>query len=331
MAFLSDGTMFFDLRSGPIKVRLPDGTVKQIVVPSDVRSTGGEGGMLGIAVDPDLASNPASVTNRYLYACYSTLTDTRVVRFQVNSTFDGVDATVPIITGIPHNEAAGGRHSGCRPRFRPGTSDLFVGTGDAAIGTNPQDTTSLGGKVLRVDRNGAGIAGNPFFGPTAGDDRIYTYGQRNVQGVAFRTADSEQPFSAEHGTGCDDEVNKLTPGANFGWDPVPGYDESRPMTDFAKFPTAVAPVWKSGCPTLAPSGMTFLAGPQWKSWDGAAAVGMLKTMKLVIMFMNGAGTVTSTFDGFTPGVRLRSPVQSPSDGNLYIGTDSGEVWKITPS
>ena len=100
--------------------------------------------------------------------------------------------------------------------------------------------TSLGGKVLRVDTNGNGVPGNA---PAPFDPRIYTYGHRNVQGIAF--SPGGKAYSIEHGTGRDDEVNRLVAGANYGWDPRPlsgpsFYDESRPMTDTARHPGARA-------------------------------------------------------------------------------------------
>ena len=118
------------------------------------------------------------------------------------------------------------RHSGCRPRFGPDRR-LWIGTGDAASRTVPQEPD-----VAR--RQGA--AGRP---PTAAacratppapfDPRIYTYGHRNVQGIAF--SPGGKAYSIEHGTGRDDEVNRLFAGTNYGWDPRPlsgplFYDES---------------------------------------------------------------------------------------------------------
>jgi glucose/arabinose dehydrogenase len=324
LAFLGDGTMFFTVRAGPVKVRLPDQVVRTLGTPADVR-TGSEGGMMGLALDPDFS------TNRYLYTCYSATNgtpDNRVVRWTVNAALDGFDASTPIVTGIPYST---GRHSGCRVRFKPGTSELWIGTGDAAIGTTPQDVGSLGGKVLRVDRNGTAWPGNPGLG---GDARVYTYGHRNVQGLGFRPG-TNQPFSAEHGPGCDDEVNQLVSGGNYGWDPVPGYNEAVPMTDLVAFPAAVVAAWRSGCPTVAPSGMAFLSGAQWEGWDGAIVLALLKWdqtvgQRLRVLFVDAGGNVTSTTDALEVGVRLRSPVQGP-DGNLYIGTDAGEIWKVVPS
>ena len=101
-----------------------------------------------------------------------------------------------------------------------------MGTGDAAQGSNPQDDSSLGGKVLRIDRDGAPALGNP------GGYRWFSKGHRNVQGIAFRSSD-DLGVSAEHGPSVDDEINLLVAG-NFGWDPVPGYTESVPMTDLGE-------------------------------------------------------------------------------------------------
>ncbi|MGZ8761860.1 MAG: PQQ-dependent sugar dehydrogenase [Acidimicrobiia bacterium] len=324
VGFLPDGTMFVTERPGRLKVRLPNGTVNLVAAPGDVR-LGSEGGMLGLAVDPLFA------TNRFVYTCLSSnlgAPDNRIVRWTVDPTFTGTTARADIVTGLPYST---GRHSGCRPRFGPDDA-LWIGTGDAAVGTNPQSPTSLGGKVLRVDRNGAAAVGNPDLG-AGSDRRIYTFGHRNLQGLAFRPG-TGAAYSVEHGTGRDDEVNLLVAGGNYGWDPVPGYDEGRPMTDFAKFPTARGAAWSSGYPTIAPSGAAFLTGAQWKGWDGALAVAVLKNTELRVMFLDGPGrTVTSAVVPvqLDLGVRLRSAVQGP-DGSLYLATDetAGAVWKVTP-
>ncbi len=326
VGFLPDGTMFVTERPGRLKVRMPNGTVNTIAAPSDI-AVGGEGGMLGLAVDPQFA------TNRSVYTCMSSTIggpDNRVVRWTVNPTFTGTTARMDIVTGLSY--ANGGRHSGCRPRFGPDDA-LWIGTGDSAVGTNPQSLTSLGGKVLRVDRNGAAAPGNTGL-PGGADPRVHDYGHRNMQGIAFRPG-TGAAYGVEHGTGRDDEVNLLVAGGNYGWDPVPGYDESRPMTDFAKFPTAKGAVWSSGDPTIAPSGATFLTGSQWRGWNGALAMAVLKNTELRLLFLDGPGTTVTAWavpPQLDLGVRLRSAVQGP-DGNLYLATDAtaGAVWKVTPS
>jgi glucose/arabinose dehydrogenase len=205
-----------------------------------------------------------------------------------------------------------------------------VGTGDAAIGTVPQDPTSLGGKILRVNRRGAGVAGNPGG---ALDPRIYSYGHRNVQGLAFRSG-TGRPFSVEHGPDRDDEVNRPEAGRNYGWDPVPGYNEAVPMTDLARFPDAVPAVWSSGRPTIAPSGATFLAGARWGAWDGAFVMTALKGEQLrVISFARSRGRILAEETALTDRGRLRTPVQGP-DGDLYVTTDigggGGSVLRVSP-
>lgn len=326
LAFLDDGTMFFTQRIGRLSVRETNGTVREIVRLDDV-VTGSEGGLMGIAVDPNFAAN------RYIYMALSSnfggATDNRVVRWTMNSDYTAIENRTDIVPGMSYST---GRHSGGRLRFGP-DGYLWIGAGDAGVGVNPQSTTALGGKVLRVDRDG-----NPAPGNAGGafDPRIYTYGHRNVQGLMFRPG-TGQPFSVEHGTYRDDELNRLIAGANYGYDPVPGgYNEAVPMTDLTKFPSAIPAVWTSGDSTIAPSGGTFLSGAQWKDWDGAAVVCVQKDRHLMVMQLNTAGTTTTSIEQvFTSdNFRLRSAVQGP-DGNLYISTDNSggndQIWRVVPS
>lgn len=283
----------------------------------------GEGGVMGLAVDP----NFASPTSRFIYVCYSTASDNRVVRFTVPDppvANNSLTAPSILVSGIPR----AGSHNGCRVRFASDGA-LWITTGDAGNGTNPQNGNSLGGKVLRVNpADGSPAAGNP-----AGT-RVWTYGHRNVQGIAFQPG-SGQPYSTEHGPDVNDEVNRLEPGGNGGWDPVPGYDQSVPMTDLVKFPLAMIPAWRSGDSfTLAPSGATFLSGAQWKSWNGALLVAFQKDRKARVMFLDGNGNVSFATQILANGDRLRSVVQGP-DGNLYVTTDNGggndEIWMVEPT
>lgn len=325
IGFTPDGTMLFTQKPGPINAYV-GGAVRQLARPADAISLN-EGGMMGLAIDSQFS------TNRFIYTCFLALNggvrDVRVVRWTVDAGYTALTDRLDIITGIPVNPGpSAGRHSGCRPRFGP-DGYLWVGTGDSAQGTVPQDKQSLGGKVLRVDRDGNGAPGNPggAFLP-----QIYNYGHRNVQGIAFRPSDG-RAFSIEHGTGVDDEVNVLEPGANYGWDPVPGYDESRPMTDKVKFPTAVDAVWSSGNPTIAPSGGGFVSGPQWGAYNDSLALAVLKGTQLrVLSFAANGSVVTDWGPRVTDRGRLRSAVQGP-DGNLYVAQDAnpGAILKVVPS
>lgn len=329
IAHVPNGPMMVTERSGAVNVIRFDGTKQRVAKPTDVVAQG-EGGMMGLAVDPNFA------VNRRIYTCFmsnaSGSIDVRVVRWRLNPAGTALDTRADIVTGIPVSPTQTGRHSGCRTRFGP-DGYLWVTTGDAAIGSVPQDRRSLGGKVLRVTTDGVGAPGNPRG---AFDARIYSYGHRNPQGISFRPSDG-LPFEVEHGPGCDDEVNALRPGGNYGWDPRPigggpGYDESRPMTDATRHPGSIPARWSSGCPTIAPSGATFLDGPQWQLWGNGLAIAVLKDQQLRVMKLDGPGNAMSAeWIRVTDQGRLRVAVQGP-DGNLYVATDAspGRILRIEP-
>ncbi len=323
VAWLPNGTVLVTERPGRLDVFVDGaGSEPTVIDLPDVVSTGGEGGLMGLEVDPSFDDNG------YVYLCMASNAgsenDVRVVRLTMSRPDAAVvEDRVDIVTGMPHNDGSRGRHSGCRPRFGP-DGFLWVGTGDAAIGTTPQNDDSLGGKVLRVTRNGAAAPGN------SGDRLWYSKGHRNIQGLAFRS--DGIGMSAEHGPDVDDEVNALVPG-NFGWDPVPGYNESVPMTDLGKFPDAIEAAWSTGSPTLALAGATFLEGEQWGDLDGELAVATLKAMHLRILSVDSAGNVRNRTAVVEGEGRLRTPRQGP-DGLLYVTTDrrgdGDRVLRVTP-
>ena len=313
LGFLPDGSMVFTERPGRIRA-VVGGQLRTLATPPDVRAVG-EGGMTGLAVDPDFA------TNRRIYTCHNvSASEVQVVVWVIDGPVTIAGRVGTLVGGLPANSS--GRHSGCRPRVGP-DGFLWVGTGDAATGTNPQDTGSLGGKVLRVDRfSGAAAPGNPF------GLRWFTLGHRNVQGLAFRN--TGQAYSVEHGPDRDDELNLLFAGANFGWDPVPGYNESRPMTRAGATPA----IWSSGVPTIATSGAAFLSGPQWRDWDGWLVMCALNGQQVRVLQLDGPGAGVISQPAVLRGFgRLRTPVQGP-DGNLYITTSNGsndQILRVTPS
>lgn len=329
LAFLPTGEMLFTERKGTINM-LKDGQASELAKPSDV-AVKGEGGMLGITVDKDF------IKNRYIYTCLNSSQnggDVRVARWQVKADLSGLENRNDIITSIPTNKnGQNGRHSGCRVAFGP-DGNLWVGTGDAATENSSQDPNGLGGKVLRVDREGKGVAGNQGGGF---DPRIYSYGHRNVQGIAFfaKASAGVLGVSVEHGSNVDDEVNLLTTG-NFGWAPtIKGYNElGVPMTDKARFPNAVDAIWSSGKPTQAPSGVAVLKGKKWKAWEGGLAVAVLKDTHLKILLLDENNKVTKEEKLYKGQFgRLRASVLGP-DGSLYLTTDNGtpdQIIRITPN
>ncbi|MDQ2584647.1 PQQ-dependent sugar dehydrogenase [Saccharothrix yanglingensis] len=317
VGFLPDGRMLVPQRPARIAL-VENGKATDVEADLGDVAVRGEGGLMSLVVHPDFE------TSKQFTTCFNTAEDVRLVTWRL----DGAKATRvedPLLAGLPNNPS--GRHSGCRMAL-DGDGRLLVGTGDTAVGTVPQDRSSLGGKVLRVDlATGEGVEGNPF------GDRIYTYGHRNVQGVAVRR--DGLVFTAEHGPGVDDEVNLLRPGANYGWDPsrggtAGGYDESVPMTDLERFPDAVEAVWSSGDPTEAICDAAFLTGEQWGGMEGVLAVTALKGSKVLLFTVTPEGGVHSVsipveLDG-THG-RLRGAELGP-DNALYVTTSNGEDDKI---
>ena len=312
IAFAPDGTMLFTQRGGVLSSRLTDGTVQTVTAEFGDLFASGETGLMGIVVDPSFTSN------RRFYTCQGhTGPEIQVIAWTINAAYTVATRVAdPLVGGMP---TVSGRHGGCRLRLGP-QGYLWIATGDAASGTVPQDLNSLGGKVLRVDAStGAGAPTNPFA-----PSRVYTYGHRNVQGLALRPGTS-QMWSVEHGPSVDDEINLLVAGRNYGWDPVPGYNERVSMTDLVKFPDALEAKWSSGSPTLAASGGIFLEGEQWGVWEGRLAVATLRDSKLRLFEFTPDGAFVSQVivpelnDAFG---RLRTPMLGP-DGALYVSTSNG--------
>lgn len=314
----------------------PDGIIATVAADFGDLFTGGESGLMGMALASDFE------TTREVYTCHSqnfadgTPGDSRVTAWRAADDWSALEDPEVIVPGIARQNI--GHHSGCRILAHP-DGTLYIGTGDTFHGSIPQDLRSLGGKVLHVNSDGS-----PTRSPArieGADPRIFTYGHRNVQGLALQPG-TGRIFSAEHGTHRDDEINLLRAGGNYGWDPLrPGinerdHDDSSPMTDLTKFPDAIEATWSSGDPTLATSGATFLDDPSWGEWDGALAVAMLKTRQIALMKLDEEGTRVREVVAVIPGEhgRIRSLTSEPG-GTILATTSNGQgqdkVLRIRPA
>jgi glucose/arabinose dehydrogenase len=238
LAFLPDGGILVTERAGRVRLIEKTGALSSVpvVTLSQVVEIG-EGGLLGIVLHPDFVQNKYV----YLYYTYSSQngdTLNRVVRMKYTDK-KLVDEEV-IVDAIPGNS----NHNGGRIKFGP-DGFLYIGTGDAQNPSQAQDTHSLGGKILRVTDTGKIPPGNPF------DNRVYSYGHRNVQGLAWDS--SGNLWATEHGrsgalSGLD-ELNLIQEGKNYGWPVIQGNETKQGMETAKK---------NSGNTTWAPSGAAFV-------------------------------------------------------------------------
>lgn len=193
-----DGKVFFTERIGNLKV-IENGTIKTIY--SSKVAEIGEGGMLGLALDPEFT------INNYIYVYYTYVEEgelwNRVVRLaKVNDTYH---ESLILIDKIP----GAAIHNGGRIKFGP-DGMLYITTGDANKPELAQDLNSLAGKILRIHKNGSIPTDNPFNSP------IYSYGHRNPQGIAWHPITKEL-YESEHGEVANDEINLIIAGKNYGW------------------------------------------------------------------------------------------------------------------
>ena len=202
LAFLPDGSALVSERdSDRIKHVAPSGAVDDVGKVDGVDGDG-EGGLLGIALSPSYESD------HRLFAYYTHGAENVIARM----TYD--DARLSDQRVVFDGIVSGGIHNGGRLVFGP-DGFLYVGTGDAGRGSPAQDKGDLGGKILRITQNGKPAPGNPF-----GGSPVWSYGHRNVQGLAFDPRG--QLWASEFGQNTWDELNRIEKGGNYGWPVVEG-------------------------------------------------------------------------------------------------------------
>lgn len=377
MAFLDDGTMFYTEKCSGLSVLMPSGDVNALLgmtgsqgyaATADDLFCEGQAGMMGVAVDPAFAEN----RRIYVYST-SNISDphtNRLMRLVVSDDFASVSDRTDIVDDVPYKMAASdhpfggpGAHNGGRVRFNPGDGFLYLTTGDNHNSEIPQSPTLMGSKVLRMDTDGNAAPGNAP--PEGFDPRTYTYGHRNVQGIAFHPV-TNTPIVAEHGPWHSDEITVLVNGGNGGWDPRPnmagrgdcpdnycGYSPNQmdgmnryerasfmPMTDYETYPDAMPPIWDNNGWSQGTSSAAFLVGEQWGDWNGAMVVGLMGIgfggtplgQRIDVIQLSDDGTSVLDVTEMTLPMqsgRFRSVVLGP-DGSLYTSIDEGVIYKLTP-
>jgi len=297
MTFVPDGRLFFTERPGRLRVIVNDVLQAAPVITLPV-SNAGEGGLLGLAADPNFS------TNGYLYVHVTAAGPVnRIQRLVVTGNTAMQDAV--LLDGIPASTA---RHNGGRLKVGP-DGMLYATTGDANNTALSQNAGSLGGKILRLTRTGS----IPNDNPTPGS-YVYTLGHRNPQGLAWDALNTL--YATEHGESSNDEVNRIQPGRNYGWPIIQGRGNN---------PAYVDPLYLFFPETCAPSGATFVTGGLIPQWNGDLLFTCLRGVHLHRLRLAGPGSdqvvaeerlYTNTYG------RLRDVVVAP-DGAVYVTTSNG--------
>ncbi len=260
-------------------------------VPGAV-STNGEGGLLGLEISPNFAND------RWLYIFHTTSSDNRIVRIKVTTAFRlDLGSRQVLVQGIARNKF----HNGGRLRWGPRDNKLYAGTGDAQNGENAQRLgTNYNGKVLRMSPDGNVPSDNPFPGSL-----IWSYGHRNVQGLAF---DSQgRLWEQEFGNSIMDETNLIVKGGNYGWPRCEGTSGS--CAGFRR-PARTYPVAQGSC-----SGIAIVRNVIY--------VGCLRGTRMYRLVISGDGVtnVQQFFQGTFGRIRTLEPAP---DGGLWLTTSNGD-------
>ncbi len=293
-----EGKLYVTERSGSIWI-MKDGLFlpEPLITLETPFISRGEGGLLGIALDPDF------ISNHYIYVMHSYIDNGTIYNRVVRLLEENHKATIDrvILDRIP----GGSVHNGGRIKIGP-DQKLYITTGDAGNPNLSQDINSLAGKILRINLDGSIPMDNPFK-----NSLIFSLGHRNPQGLAWNS--NNMLYASEHGQNAQDEINIIIPGANYGWPIVQG-DEDTTNVIMRK------PLLHSNEITWAPSGITFV---NQGTWNGKLLVAALRGEQLISVSLNNQGTKVETYESWLVDTygRLREVIHAP-DGSIYLTTSN---------
>lgn len=326
IAALPDGRLLVTEKKGTMRIVSTTGSVSEKITGLPEVNDSGQGGLLGITIDPDFAKN------RMLYWTFSDKTKegnlTAVAKGRLSSDESKVENATVIFRATPGHK--GNLHYGGRILFDK-QGYLVFSTGERSdLETRPQaqQLNSANGKVLRITTDGKAAPGNPFANTPNARPEIYSYGHRNVQGLAFHPETGDL-WENEFGPLGGDELNLIQPGKNYGWPIITygmEYSGDEIGTHIGQKEGLEQPVYYWD-PVLSPSGMTFYNGtaiPEWKNNLFISGLSSTHIARLVIENNKVVGEERLLKE---ENQRFRDITQG-KDGALYAVTDGGRLYRI---
>ena len=309
-------------RPGRLRVVNARGQVGPPVSGGPAVDAVGEGGLLDIALDPRFSENHR-VYLSYVEPVAGGTNSTAVARARLD--LDGLQGRLSELQVIfrQRPKAASSVHFGSRLLFaRDGR--LFVSLGEGGQRDDAQTLGNHHGKLVRIEPDGRVPADNPFVGRAAALPEIWSFGHRNVQGLAFHPQTGEL-WADEHGPQGGDELNVIEPGRNYGWPVITygtEYGSGRKIGEGSAKAGMEQPIvhWT---PAIAPSGMSFLTSVRYPGWKGDLFIGALRGQALWRLRIDGRRVIQQErlLQDFNQ--RIRDVRQGP-DGWLYLLTDSDD-------
>lgn len=325
MVFIGRGELLITERSGQLSlVNLKLGTSDRVSGLPRIAARG-QGGLLDLALHPDFA------TNRLLYFSFSAAgpggAGTEVARGRLQGK-ELHDVEV-IFKAFPKSN--GGRHFGSRLLFDP-QGYLYITLGERGVREQAQTLSTHPGSIVRLHDDGAIPGDNPFVGVEGARPEIFTYGNRNPQGMALQPG-TDLIWTHEHGPQGGDEVNVVVAGTNYGWPVIThgrNYGTGTKIGEGTHKEGMQQPLYQ-WTPSIAPSGMAFYSGDRFPKWDGDLFVGSLKFGLLVRLHIEGGGVLSEERLLHGRFGRIRDVRVGP-DGLLYLLTDekNGQLLRLEP-
>jgi len=327
IAALPDGRLLITEKAGVMRLVTSTGTVSNPITGIPDVNADGQGGLLGLCLDPQFA------TNKMVYWVFSEDVAGGTVTSVAKGKLSSDEASIENATVIYRAEPAANStlHYGGRILFGA-TGNLLVSTGERSIlSTRPlaQSVSGALGKIIRITTEGGAAAGNPSFTGTNPIPQLYSIGHRNPQGLALHPTTGDL-WQSEHGPRGGDELNRVQAGANYGW-PTITYG-----IEYDGDPIGNPPIQaKDGMqqpvyywdPVISPSGMTFYKGNNMPEWQNNLFICALSGKHIARLIIENNRVVAEERLLTGENQRFRDITQT-SDGTLYAITDEGKLYKI---